>query len=568
MESIFKRRPFKVRNADEYDLDSVLNLFVSPIDGLTNPFDYENTIIKGRMGSGKTMYLRANHAYYLYGLVPSLTESSSELILPVLIRLSDFQQIREPALVYRAVITKIIEELTSIYLHLQDAKKLAALHSGMKVFSEDMLSAEKMSITIRQLLKLDSDEYIERVTNELGLKGGIRHKFLEISKEWKETNFTEIKKKANPGIKDIEECYKNLLKDQEGKILLLIDEAGSLDKSFFQSDSGPAFFEILMNQFRTASFIRTKIAVYPNTYSDMLTETRYGDVVRLEETVNNDVGYKRYRTRVTHLIQNYLNPKSYNDINIDPADLFELSVSSIYGDCLEQLMYASNGNMRRLIHLLDMVMNTAYSENSRDTKVNIEHTFETLKVHAENTESLFSQQEKDFLVNIVSACKTRGSFKFTFPHMSPVLYKYTSKSQEYNIVNIDELGSGRKGTVYSFDYSYSVLKDIPTHHIDDTEKIFRDRSVSGGKWINRVAQINQQIIDQAVLPGKIEGCFDYIQSERRIGFIKSDNGEEYYFSDGQIIESDRGKPIMIGKRVRFFPSNLADSKFATSIEVI
>lgn len=568
MESIFKRRPFKVRNADEYDLDNVLNLFVSPIDGLTNPFDYENTIIKGRMGSGKTMYLRANHAYYLYGLVPSLAESSSELILPVLIRLSDFQQIREPSLVYRAVITKIIEELTSIYLHLQDAKKLAALHSGMRVFSEDMLSTEKMSITIRQLLKLDSDEYIERVTNELGLKGGIKHKFLEISKEWKETNFTEIKKKSNPGIKDIEECYKNLLKDQEGKILLLIDEAGSLDKSFFQSDSGPAFFEILMNQFRTASFIRTKIAVYPNSYSDMLTETRYGDVVRLEETINNDLGYKRFRSRVIHLIHNYLNPKSYDNINCEPTDIFVLSESNIYGDCLEQLMYASNGNMRRLIHLLDLVMNTAYSENSIDTKVNIEHAFETLKVHAENTESLFSEQEKDFLVNIVSACKTRGSFKFTFPHMSPILYKYTSKSQEYNIVNIDELGSGRKGTVYSFDYSYCVLKDIPTHYIDDTEKIFRERSLHGGRWINRVAQINQQIIDQAVLPGKIDGCFDYIQPEKRIGFIKSDSSEEYYFNDGQIIDSDRGKPIMVGRRVRFFPSNMGDSKFATSIEVI
>lgn len=60
---LFKRRPFKVRNADEHGLEHVLNLFVSPIDGLATPFDYENSIIKGRMGSGKTMYLRANHAY-------------------------------------------------------------------------------------------------------------------------------------------------------------------------------------------------------------------------------------------------------------------------------------------------------------------------------------------------------------------------------------------------------------------------------------------------------------------------------------------------------------------------
>jgi len=568
VEEIFKRRPFKVRNADEYDLDNVLNLFVSPIDGLTNPFDYENTIIKGRMGSGKTMYLRANHAYYLYGLVPSLIENNAELVLPVLIRLSDFQQMKDPTLVYRAVITKIIEELTSIYLHLQDARKLAALHSGMKLFSEDMLSSEKLAISIRQLSKLDSEEYIVRVTNELGLKGGIKHKFIEASKEWKETNFSEIKKKSNPGIKDIEECYKNLLEDQEGKILLLIDEAGSLDKTFFQSDSGPPFFEILMNQFRTASFIRTKIAVYPNTYSDMLTETRYGDVVRLEETVTNEVGYKRYRSRVTHLIQNYLNPKTYTTAKYNPKDLFELNECGIYGDCLEQLMYASNGNMRRLIHLLDMAMNAAYCENAMATKIHIDHTFEALKLHAENTESLFSEQEKDFLANVISACKTRGSFKFTFPHMSPILYKYTSKSQEYNIVNIEELGCGRKGTIYSFDYSYCVLKDIPTHYVKDTERILRERSLEGGRWINRAASINQQIIDHAVLPGKIYGEVDYLNLEKGIGFIKSDNGEEYFLNTVQIIETDRGKPVMTGKRIRFFPSNIGESKFATSIEIL
>ncbi len=69
---LFLSRPFKTRNADEYDLEQVLNLFVNPIEGLTSPFDFENIIVKGRMGSGKTMYLRANHAYYLSGLVQSL----------------------------------------------------------------------------------------------------------------------------------------------------------------------------------------------------------------------------------------------------------------------------------------------------------------------------------------------------------------------------------------------------------------------------------------------------------------------------------------------------------------
>ena len=56
--------------------------------------------------------------------------------------------------------------------------------------------------------------------------------------------------------------------------MLLIDEAGSLDRQFFKGANNDSFFEILMNQFRTASYIRTKIAIYPNSYQDILTEER------------------------------------------------------------------------------------------------------------------------------------------------------------------------------------------------------------------------------------------------------------------------------------------------------
>jgi len=94
IEKLFRSRPFKTRNADEFELSDILNLYVNPLSGLTTPFDYENSIIKGRMGSGKTMYLRANYAFYLYGIVPSLLEGNGDVILPVFVRLSDFQHIQ------------------------------------------------------------------------------------------------------------------------------------------------------------------------------------------------------------------------------------------------------------------------------------------------------------------------------------------------------------------------------------------------------------------------------------------------------------------------------------------
>src|SRR5690606_6264137 len=106
-------------------------LFVNPIEGLRSPVDFENAIIKGRMGSGKTMFLRANYAYYLFNLIPRLLENE-ELILPVFIRLSDFQHIKEPAEIYRQLVIKIVEEISTIYLKLQDMKSMSTIHYGMK----------------------------------------------------------------------------------------------------------------------------------------------------------------------------------------------------------------------------------------------------------------------------------------------------------------------------------------------------------------------------------------------------------------------------------------------------
>jgi uncharacterized SAM-dependent methyltransferase len=79
---------------------------------------------------------------------------------------------------------------------------------------------------------------------------------------------------------------------------LLLDEAGSLGKVFFTDDGGPSLFETLMNQLRTTSFIRTKIAIYPNTPADMLFETRYGDLVELTENVYDELGYTHFEKRL------------------------------------------------------------------------------------------------------------------------------------------------------------------------------------------------------------------------------------------------------------------------------
>ena len=65
LKKIYWAKPFKIKNADEYDSDSILDLFIDSTDEMNDLFDYSNSIIKGKSGSGKTMFLRAIYQYFL-----------------------------------------------------------------------------------------------------------------------------------------------------------------------------------------------------------------------------------------------------------------------------------------------------------------------------------------------------------------------------------------------------------------------------------------------------------------------------------------------------------------------
>ncbi|MDC8003851.1 hypothetical protein POV27_07295 [Aureisphaera galaxeae] len=566
MIEIFKKRPFKTRNADEYNLSDVLSLFVNPISGLSSPFDFENSIIKGRMGSGKTMYLRANYAFYLFNLVPNILEKQ-ELILPVFIKLSDFQHITEPSNIYRSLIIKIIEELSSIYLTLQDAKSMANIHEGMKKVKDDLYFEEKIRATSQQLLELGSEEYIKKLNIEFGIQSKLSYSFLEASANFTKNEVVEIKSKRNPGINDVTLAFETLLKDTGGKILLLIDEAGSLDKKFFRKgeESTESFFEVFMNQLRTSEYIRTKVAVYPNSYSDILTETRYGDIVVLEESIESLEKYTTYRTKVESIIKNYLNI-DFESEQIKIEEVFECKDIS-NGDTIEELINGSGGNYRRLIQLLDSAMNESYKRNKGLNKVEYLDAVTALKKHCEDILNSYSTLDKEYLFNLGKVCKNRSTYRFKFPYNAQLLYKYMNRSQEFNLVKVVDAGSGRKGTTYEFDYSYCVYNDIPTHYISGTEKINKKRTLKEGSWISRITNINQEILAQSQIPNKLEGeIFDVVIKGK--GYIKGEDSVDYFFTSEFIIESDVSKKIYPGRKVRFVPTMLIDTKFATEIEIL
>lgn len=228
-------RPFKTRNADEYADQEVLEIFVDPTVGVSGPFDYGNEIIKGKMGSGKTMYLRANYLYYLSTLVHQLIEQNGDIILPVYIKLSDFQNINDAEEIYNCIIIKLVTEILETSKRLLSAEELVRLHTGIKtnVFGVFFSRSAQKGILDR-LNKITSEEYVEQVTKELSTTGTLGNDFVKACGTYRQKSLIELKKKTKPQLSDFIDSYDQLLRPIGAKLLILFDEVGSINKSFFE----------------------------------------------------------------------------------------------------------------------------------------------------------------------------------------------------------------------------------------------------------------------------------------------------------------------------------------------
>jgi len=562
--NIFESRPFKVRNAEDFELSHILDVFVNPLSMARSPFEFENSIIKGAMGSGKSMLLKANYAFHLYSIVPALLQNEP-VVLPVLIRLSDFQHIREPHEVYRAVIIQVIKELANVYKTLARSEKMAEIHLGMQSLPKSAFQASRLESTLIDLVQLEADQYTETVSKELGISGKGKTNFMELGASFNKQGVQELTTKPQPGIGDVHAAYDRLLGDFNGGVLLLIDEAGSLDKSFFKAEGSTSLFETLMNQFRTAEYLRTKIAVYPHSYSDILVETRYGDMIPLTENVTDPVGYDRFRERAIGIMDRYI--RSASDGQQTVLDIFGINPHpSAVGDLLEQIIYASGGNVRRLLAILDTCMQEAYADHCGHSLVNADHVNSGLRKHSATAESIHGRADLDFITTLAKTCRARSTFRFQFPYKAPVLGKYVGKSEEHNVLKISEAGTGRRGTIYEFDYAFCVRNDIPTHYIKDSEKIDKERSRRSGAWITRVAQLSEEVLEHAEITGKIEGTIEFVAEGG--GMLSADDGDDYYFSKKTIIDGDQGKALIIGKRTRFYPVNTSGVNSAHAVELL
>lgn len=561
---IILARPFQIRNADEFQDENILELFVDPTIGVAGPFDYSNEIIKGKMGSGKTMYLRANYTYYLSILVPQMMDRTP-IVLPIYIKLSDYQNIRESKKIYDRILIRLISEILSTCERLQSANELVKLHEGIRnnMFGMWFNHASKNPV-IDRLNKISSEEYTQQISTELNTQGTIGHDFLQACGTYGKTEMLEIKKKDDPQIADFISAYETLLRPINCRLLILFDEVGSIDKDFFVEHGGSSYFETLMNQLRTLDFVRTKIAIYPHTFADILTETRYGDIIALEDEIYDQMGYDAFLNKTISIAEKYLSSVASQHVPIETV--FDVSKADM--GLLEQIIYASDGNMRRLVQLLDSTLNECFKRCNAMEPANISDAISAIKNQAMQMERLYYGEDLDFLRTLTAVCKKRTAYRFKFPNKSPILLKYTNKSSEYNILKIQELGSGRRGTTYWFDYSYCLFADIPTHYQFGSERIARSRSMSEGEWITTVTKVTDELLLQANLPGKLDGTITYLNTEKTAGFISSGSRGDYFFTNNFVIQSDRKTPLTSGRRVRFIAVPLDKSMCAREIELL
>ena len=92
-------------------------------------------------------------------------------------------------------------------------------------------------------------------------------------------------------------------------------------------------------------------------------------MVSLTENIREASGYCRFREKTIALISKYLSVAA--GTNMEASDLFEIAQETEGGDCIEQIINASDGNTCRLTQILDMSMTVAYAQNEGKGRVTL-----------------------------------------------------------------------------------------------------------------------------------------------------------------------------------------------------
>lgn len=536
-----KKRPFNVRNADEIELNKIMQMYVEPMYKYFDPFAYENLIIKGKMGSGKTMFLRANLAHYIFKL-KQIIPPEEDIVIPVYVNLNDICDVRTASSVYQKILIKLLDAITQSRNTFNACQYMARIEKDLPPDSFEKNTFGVSSVR-REIFEAKADEYVKKTIDRKSVSANITAANFGVTADSKLESEWAIKGNKVLEFSDIVSACEKLYFPDAVKFLFLIDEISSLPKFVFLGEPGESVFEKFMNQLRTVPNFRTKIAIYPHSNSDILSETRYGDILELERDIRDSENYFDFKKFAGHLIKAYCYEKSEAIISCEEI---------VTDEALQQILWGSGGNVRRLVHLLDLCTGLCLSEDN-SFPLSKDIAIEALKSQAKQMIKSYPYSDQEFLLGIIKICKSSHTDKFTFANRTPLLTKFLHKSQEYNVLSVFEMGGGRKKTVFSFDYALCLLENMPTHVIRSSRmEIDEERQIEKSEIIKSTAHITDRAINNCE-KSKIGGFITFMASEND-GFIFGDDDNAYFFNRDNLILFDQEKTIIVGTEVLFSPT--------------
>ena len=544
--SLYDARPFLTQNADTLNLHQLSDIFIEPT--AHNSFACQNEIVKGRMGSGKTMYLRANYAHHR----PS-TLSQDVSILPIYLCLSQLTPAAggdTGAKVYQEILIQMVDEMQKEFENLSSVY----LYHGFTYDREAFANA--------------SAEVLAQIR-------GMRN-YLN------DTGSPDQEYRCVPNFQAVIDAFDRLsapFRDPHLTLLILLDEVGSVYSSFFQSGNGDSsLFEILMNQLRTYAHCSYKIGIYPHHQEDILVGTRYGQMIDLDvDIIGTD--YDAFISKCEQLIHRYVANAlrkycSLTTVHVEMGDIFELdSASSGSSDNMPyELAFAASGNFRRLVHVLDRAMSNAQIRHGGTGRINKHDITTAIKDHAKDLELSYDHDSRTALDNIVALCRQRKCFLFDLLKGAVLDRKLLFQNTEYQIITEYTPKTEVSGPVYRLDYAYCLYKDIPTniYHLYGQDPHSTQIRTSKPQWITTVIHIPFEYLNRALEQRPLtKGTVDYIVfNEKKEGYIKTENGQAYHFREDDFVNIHTASKIDVGSLVTFLADKIGPDYIARSVNLI
>ena len=563
------RNPFVFNSAESLDDASILQLFVADPDSSLAAFSFNvNNIIRGAYGCGKTMCLRAVEAFAMSQMLIDIVDTGRTGVLPVLVNLADVGHLAESEHIYHAILHQVFLALGSLgrrvrqyvevggwFTPFRDWRK-ALTESGIYAGDDryDSYPALEIEDRVRKAFAPESKQPASSLLSALAT-AATREKFLAIT--------------------DLNRVHADLLAPYCDRLLLLVDEFGSLQPDFYVTKGAASSrYETLMNQLRTSQHVFYKICVYPGHYSDALQETRYGTRINLDYPIADLGALQRYEVisrnvlwKYIHATQNETDKRTLSDfieLSPEPAAMSEVSYCARGpASAFEQLCLGSLGVMRRLFTLSSKTMLMAASRNP--VKVNRMVVQQRLETFGAELIERHTPTERNQLKEISAVCKAAGTYKFSAEIDTRSLLKpFLSKTEQDSVLAVLESRSGRP--VYQFDYAYCVANQLPTHAHPDSKEDCPARTLTHGAWIDSVEDVTETVLN---ISGLTRGVIVRYLPERQFGFIIFGSDEpEAFFHLNDIIEWDDATELDLDKRrVRFALGDSPRGKKARAVAI-